>query len=47
MLVMHAGQVVEYGPSEEVIQHPKHPYTQLLLSAAPDFERVAFPDPQK
>jgi peptide/nickel transport system ATP-binding protein len=36
MLVMYAGQVVEYGPSEEVIQCPKHPYTQLLLSAAPD-----------
>jgi peptide/nickel transport system ATP-binding protein len=36
MLVMHAGQVVEYGPSEEVTQRPKHSYTQLLLSAAPD-----------
>ena len=30
-LVMYAGQVVEGGPSEEVIQQPKHPYTQLLL----------------
>ncbi len=36
MLVMHAGQVVEYGPSEEVTQRPKHAYTQLLLSAVPD-----------
>jgi peptide/nickel transport system ATP-binding protein len=35
-LVMYAGQTVEGGPSEEVIQRPKHPYTQLLLSAAPD-----------
>jgi len=35
-LVMYAGQMVEGGPTEEVIQHPKHPYTQLLLSAAPD-----------
>ena len=35
-LVMYAGQTVEGGPSEEVIQRPKHPYTQLLISAAPD-----------
>ena len=35
-LVMYAGQMVEGGPTEEVIQHPQHPYTQLLLSAAPD-----------
>lgn len=39
-LVMYAGQVVEGGPSEEVIQRPKHPYTQLLLSAAPDPDRI-------
>ena len=35
-LVMYAGQVVEGGPTEEIIQSPQHPYTQLLLSAAPD-----------
>ena len=35
-LVMYAGQMVEGGPTEEVIQRPRHPYTQLLLSAAPD-----------
>ncbi len=35
-LVMYAGQMVEGRPTEEVIQKPKHPYTQLLLSAAPD-----------
>ena len=39
-LVMYAGQMVEGGPTEEVIQHPKHPYTQLLLSAAPDPESL-------
>ena len=38
-LVMYAGQTVEGGPSDEVIQHPKHPYTQLLISAAPDPDR--------
>jgi peptide/nickel transport system ATP-binding protein len=36
ILVMYAGQMVEGGPTEEVIQHPRHPYSQLLLSAAPD-----------
>jgi peptide/nickel transport system ATP-binding protein len=39
-LVMYAGQTVEGGPSEEVIQRPKHPYTQLLLSAAPDPDSI-------
>ena len=38
-LVMYAGQTVEGGPSDEVILHPKHPYTQLLISAAPDPDR--------
>src|SRR5579883_653450 len=39
-LVMYAGQMVEGGPSEEVTQTPKHPYTRLLLSAAPDPDRI-------
>jgi peptide/nickel transport system ATP-binding protein len=36
LLVMYAGHVVESGPVEDVLVHPKHPYTQLLLSAVPD-----------
>jgi peptide/nickel transport system ATP-binding protein len=40
-LVMYAGQMVEGGPSEEITQQPKHPYTQLLLSAAPDPDRLS------
>ncbi|MGH2504817.1 MAG: oligopeptide/dipeptide ABC transporter ATP-binding protein, partial [Ktedonobacterales bacterium] len=39
-LVMYAGQTVEGGPSDSVIQQPKHPYTQLLISAAPDTNRA-------
>ncbi len=39
--VMYAGQLVEGGPSEALTQDPKHPYTQLLLSAAPDPDRLA------
>ncbi len=38
--VMYAGQMVEGGPSDDLIQQPKHPYTQLLISAAPDPDRV-------
>jgi peptide/nickel transport system ATP-binding protein len=34
--VMYAGQLIEYGPSMPVTDDPAHPYTQLLLSAAPD-----------
>jgi peptide/nickel transport system ATP-binding protein len=40
MTVMYAGRVVESGPSLEVTDHPAHPYTQLLLDAAPDPERA-------
>jgi peptide/nickel transport system ATP-binding protein len=40
MTVMYAGRVVESGPSLEVTAHPAHPYTQLLLDAAPDPERA-------
>jgi peptide/nickel transport system ATP-binding protein len=38
--VMYAGQLVEGGPADSVILSPKHPYTQLLLSAAPDPARM-------
>jgi peptide/nickel transport system ATP-binding protein len=36
VLVMYAGHLVEEGPTEDVLQRPKHPYTQLLVSAVPD-----------
>ncbi|MFZ7089240.1 ABC transporter ATP-binding protein [Curtobacterium sp. RRHDQ10] len=36
MMVMYAGQVVESGPVEDVLQAPMHPYTQLLVAAVPD-----------
>ena len=39
-VVMYAGQMVEGGPSDEVIQRPMHPYTRLLVSAAPDPDRI-------
>jgi peptide/nickel transport system ATP-binding protein len=36
LIVMYAGRIAEAGPVEEVLSNPRHPYTQLLVSAVPD-----------
>jgi peptide/nickel transport system ATP-binding protein len=36
IMVMYRGQIVETGPSDDVILSPSHPYTRLLANAAPD-----------
>ncbi|HEX9541819.1 MAG TPA: ABC transporter ATP-binding protein [Streptosporangiaceae bacterium] len=46
IIVMYAGQVVESGPAQSVTDEPSHPYTQLLLSAAPDPDRAEPPSLQ-
>jgi len=35
VVVMYKGQVVESGPSLELLQNPQHPYTQRLVASAP------------
>jgi len=35
VLVMYLGTIVEEGSAAEVFEHPSHPYTQALLTAAP------------
>ncbi len=35
VMVMYLGEVVEEGPTEQIFNAPKHPYTVALLSAVP------------
>lgn len=48
IMVMYAGQIVEWGAVDRVLDDPRHPYTRLLLSAVPDpdrrFEDIRFAD---
>jgi peptide/nickel transport system ATP-binding protein len=39
ILVMYRGEIVERGPSDDVILRPRHDYTRLLLDAAPNPEK--------
>jgi peptide/nickel transport system ATP-binding protein len=44
ILVMYAGQIVEWGDVHRVLANPQHPYTRLLLSAVPNPE-IRFDNP--
>jgi oligopeptide transport system ATP-binding protein len=39
--VMHKGEIVEYGDSERVFNHPEHAYTKRLLEAIPHLKTEA------
>ena len=45
IMVVYAGHIAEYGPSESVLGTPSHPYTEALLSAAPIPDPDANPNP--
>jgi len=42
--VMYLGKIVEFGNWEQVINDPKHPYTQALIRAMPDHTVIGNPD---
>jgi peptide/nickel transport system ATP-binding protein len=35
IMVMYGGKVVEQAPAKELVFHPRHPYTHLLLASTP------------
>jgi oligopeptide/dipeptide ABC transporter ATP-binding protein len=41
--VMYLGRIVEQGTVEDVLLHPRHPYTRALLAVTPDADRSATP----
>lgn len=46
--VMYLGKIVETGPTEELFENPKHPYTKSLLESAPTLDKLMYlPDPIK
>lgn len=42
--VMYLGKIVEFGNWEQVINDPKHPYTQALIRAMPDHTVIGNPE---
>lgn len=43
IMVLYLGRVMETGPRADVIDRPRHPYTQALLSSIPEFRMGAHP----
>lgn len=39
--VLYLGHLVEWGSAKEILNHPKHPYTQLLLNSVPQLSDQA------
>ena len=37
--VMYAGEIVEYGTTEQVFDNPKHPYTKALYQSIPSLDK--------
>jgi oligopeptide/dipeptide ABC transporter ATP-binding protein len=45
VVVMHAGQTVEWGPVRAIFKSPSHPYTRALIRAVPRVDRAAAMEP--
>lgn len=49
MATLYRGSLIEFGPAKEIMEHPAHPYTELLMNAVPRVgekwaKEVAMPD---
>ena len=40
IIVMRKGEIVEYGPVDEIFSTPEHPYTQMLLASVPRLDQI-------
>ena len=40
LAVLYGGRIVEIGPTQEVLRHPRHPYTRALIRAYPNMTTV-------
>ena len=38
ILVMYLGKILESGAAKDLVRHPRHPYTQALISATPEID---------
>ncbi len=43
--VTYAGKIFEYGNTKNIMENPKHPYTQLLIASVPDFKKKELKSP--
>jgi peptide/nickel transport system ATP-binding protein len=43
LVIFYAGEIVEYGPTGEVLRSPRHPYTRALLDALPSARQTSTP----
>lgn len=43
ILIISAGEIVEYGPRERVLKYPLHPYTKKILESYPKYGMMTIP----